>query len=103
MRDKYSMSHYLRPHSNEWFAALEKFDQHQAEHTRQIIRLAGSSEVCSVCGDKPASDYQILKASVPKDSVPTIRLCDDCRDVRQALHGEDFIPFSEGAGPDRRN
>lgn len=97
------MPHYLKPHSKEWFAALERFDRHQADHTRKIIRLAGSAEVCSVCGDKPSSDYQILKADVPEGAVPTIRLCDDCRDVRQGLHGEDFIPFSEGAEPDRRN
>jgi hypothetical protein len=96
------MTSHPSPHSPEWFQALERFDAGQAAHTRQIIALAGGRDVCSVCGDRPAPAYQILKVKFAEGAVATIRLCDDCRDIRRELHGEDFIEFTE-TGHDRRN
>ncbi len=84
------MPHYHKPHTDGWFAALQKANPQQAAHTLQIIKLAGSKEVCSVCGDKPASDYEILKMSFYPGVVATIRLCDDCHDLRKAGMQEDY-------------
>ena len=47
------------PHTTEWFAALSVWDPTQAAMTRQAINMAGSLEVCSVCGDDPAQDYRL--------------------------------------------
>lgn len=88
------MTDYLTPHSKEWFEALEKFNAQQAAHTRQVINLAKSDEVCSVCGDDPASDYRLIHP-VPSQGAPdTIRLCDDCRMIRERS-GESFVSLAE--------
>jgi len=44
------VSNYLKPHSPEWFAALEKVNPTQAAQTTQILSLAGRDDVCSICG-----------------------------------------------------
>ena len=90
------MATYPEPHSAEWFKALEAFDEIQAAHTRKIIELAGSAEVCSVCGDEPASDYKLVHPQPHKDAVATLRLCSDCRLIRER-NGESFLPLQERA------
>jgi hypothetical protein len=68
----------LKPHTPEWFAALEKKNPMQAAMTRQVISLAGSDNVCSICGDEEASDYRV-------ETLPdTIRLCEDCLGIQGA-------------------
>ena len=86
------MTTYLKPHSPEWFKALEAFDTVQAAHSRKIVELAGTPDVCSVCGDDPASDYKLIHPKPHKDAVATIRLCDDCRMIKER-HGESFVPL----------
>ena len=44
---------YLRPHTPEWFTALEIWDPPKAAMTRIAIECAGSPDVCSVCGGRP--------------------------------------------------
>lgn len=83
------MAHYCTPHSEEWFKALEAFNPAQAAMTRQIISMAGSSEVCSVCGDDPAQDFK-LSVALPPGAVGTLRLCDDCHEIR-SMAGEQFV------------
>jgi hypothetical protein len=86
------MAIYLKPHTEEWFVALVNFDPMQAAMTRTAIKTAGSTEVCSVCADDPAKDYQIDAASIPNDAVATLRLCEDCLGIRKA-GGEEFRPW----------
>jgi len=89
------MPHYLSPHTPEWFKHLEKFDSEQASLTKRIIELAGTSDVCSICGDEEnVSDYFLNNAKAPADAVLTLRLCKDCLKIRKQLHGETFSPFS---------
>lgn len=88
------MAHYLKPHSPEWFAALEAFDQVQAAHTRKILRVAGRDDVCSIRGDDPASDYKLVSPKPHKDGVGTIRLCEDCVVIKK-MNGETFQPFRD--------
>jgi hypothetical protein len=80
----------LTPHSKEWFTALEKCSPDQAAMTKQIISLAQSSEVCGVCGDDPAQDYEVLGVNFAQGTPATIRLCDDCKSIRARMHGERF-------------
>ena len=81
---------HLTPHTAEWFTALESCNAMQAAQTRQIIKLAGKSDVCSVCGDAPATDYKVDGAIFALDVGATVRLCDDCREIRKSSQGESF-------------
>lgn len=86
------MAIYHTPHTPDWFKALGAFNPMQAAQTQQMVTMAGSDEVCSVCGDDPAADYQIVANSLPANAVATIRLCDDCLGIRTAA-GEHYAPF----------
>jgi hypothetical protein len=46
--------------------------------TRKIIELTGRADVCSICGDDPASDYRLAEEHRPAGGADTLRLCDDC-------------------------
>jgi hypothetical protein len=89
------MALYLEPHSPEWLTALRAFNRQQAEHTNQILKLAGRTDVCSICGDHPASDFKIVGEVLPANAVATIRLCRDCRQKRSAMYGEKFEPLGK--------
>ena len=83
------MALHPKPHSPEWFAALEAFDPRQAIQTRTILQRTGRSDVCSVCGDDPAKDYKRVGGGIPVNAVATIRLCIDCRNIR-SMQGEQY-------------
>jgi hypothetical protein len=82
----------IEPHSKAWFAVLAARDPLQAQHVDNVLKLAGGIDVCSICGDDPAYDYILLDPSLPRAAI-TIRLCDDCLEVR-AGHGETLVPFA---------
>jgi hypothetical protein len=84
---------YLKPHSPEWFAALEAFDPVQAAQTHQILSLAGRDDVCSVCGDDPAKDYKLVAEGLDSKAVATIRLCDDCFKIRGMIDDGPYLPL----------
>jgi hypothetical protein len=63
----------LVPNSVEWLAALEHVNAHQAAITRAIVAKAGSEEVCAVCGDTPARDYDLPGISLRG------RFCAECK------------------------
>ena len=86
------MQYILKPHSPEWFDALQASDPAKAAHTRQIIELAGSDAVCSVCGDDPAADYKLEAVKLLDNTVLTLRLCNDCLKIRSD-QGENFVPM----------
>jgi len=72
----------LEPHSPAWFAALRRNSPRQAAITAAVVRLAGRDDVCSMCGDGPARDYD--------DTDPPflpVRLCDDCRPIQIESYG----------------
>jgi len=75
------------PHSDAWFAALEKFNPTQAAHSRYIVKAAGSTSVCSVCGDTPTTDFEVVGPSIEPDAPVIFRLCDDCYGIRAAAGG----------------
>lgn len=81
-----------KPHSPAWFAILERWDPAQAMMTRKVIELTGREDVCSICGDDPAADYRLPAKYRSAGGVDTLRLCNDCVQIRQAL-GEPFAPL----------
>jgi hypothetical protein len=84
---------HLTPHTPEWFAALEQWDPPKAMMTRKIIELTGRADVCSICGDDPASDYRLEEEHRPAGGADTLRLCEDCVRIRRAS-GEPFTVLS---------
>lgn len=77
------------PHTPEWFVALEQWDPPKAIMTRKVIEMTGRTDVCSVCGDNPANDYCLDENQRPAGGPDTLRLCDDCVQIRRAS-GESF-------------
>ena len=88
------MPNYLKPHSPEWFAALEKVNPTQVAQTTQILSLAGRDEVCSICGDDPAADYKLVSEQTTSGIVATLKLCDDCLRIRRSIYSENFVLFT---------
>lgn len=82
------MIKYVTPHTDEWFEELGKYNSQQVSQTRQIISMAKSAEVCSVCGEPPIGDFHVVNSPMPKKEYSTIRLCEDCLDIRKNMHGE---------------
>jgi hypothetical protein len=79
----------LLPHSPEWFAAMEVWDPVRAVQTRYVVDDAGREDVCSVCGDDPAADYRLERLFRPAGGPDTLRLCEDCVEIRKDM-GEPF-------------
>ncbi len=50
----------LKPHTPEWFNALDRVNPQQAAMTRQAIAAAGRDDGCSVCGDDRATDDKLV-------------------------------------------
>ena len=75
-------------HTPEWFDALRRLDPEQAAMTAQIIKLAGHSDVCSICGEPRSKPYIM----VAEPALP-IRLCDDCLRIQKEMHGASFDPL----------
>jgi hypothetical protein len=91
------MTKVLTPHSHEWFEVLLQSNHQQARHTAHIIRLAGSAEACSICGDRGATDYQMPQQEYAPGIVATIRLCDGCKEIRERALSVEFLKLEEGA------
>ena len=88
------MPYYYRPYSRKWFRALEAFDPSKAEITRlALLRAGGDLDVCQICGDSPAADYQLIDENMESNAVAVARLCDDCLNLKIAIHEEKFIRF----------
>jgi hypothetical protein len=85
------MAIHLKPHTREWFAELEKTNPRQAAMTRAIVEAAGHVDVCSICGDEPASDYKLASEQAAPGVLSTLRLCDDCLRIRRGMEGESFV------------
>lgn len=84
----------LKPHTRRWFGALANSNIWQAALTLQIIQWTKSKRVCSLCGKKPARDYQSIKKSFKKDVVATMRLCPDCFSAVQQSRGNELLPLA---------
>ncbi|AMB46897.1 hypothetical protein Y590_18325 [Methylobacterium sp. AMS5] len=87
------MAILAKPHSPEWFEALERTNPPQAAMTRAALSTAGREDACSVCGDDPATDYKLTSPPPAPGTVATLRLCDDCRKIRHATMSEVYAPL----------
>jgi hypothetical protein len=88
------MPRYYRPYSRKWFRALEAFDPIKAEMTKlALLRAGGNLNVCQICGDSPAADYQLIDENMESNAVAVARLCDDCLNLKIAIHKEKFTAY----------
>ena len=85
------MGSYLKPHTPEWFQALESVNPMQATQTRQLIASAGRDDICTTCGDEVSAEYRIAGEEAAQSPVSTLRLCGDCVKIRSDLYGERFV------------
>lgn len=95
------MPFYYEPHTPEWFEALEAFDPIKATVTKIVIESLGSVNVCSVCGESPAQDYEMVDRYMQKNAVATIRLCEDCVKVKMNVHREKLSHFGRTSSHNR--
>lgn len=86
------MADDLKPHSPEWFAALERTNPAQGARTREALAQSGLCDGCSVCGDGPATDCVKVDPKPDAGMVATLRLCDDCRTVLIISRNETYAP-----------
>jgi hypothetical protein len=85
----------LKPHSREWFKALESSSPPQAKHAAQVIKLMGSDNVCSICGNEESADYLIKGVEFALGVAATVRLCEHCKDLRENGIGAVLLPLSQ--------
>ena len=78
----------LQPHTPEWFDALRKLNPQQAMMTEQIVKAAGRTDVCSICGDENSTAYRMVG-----EPGLALRLCDDCKTVQKNLCGSSVDPI----------
>lgn len=88
-----------KPHTEAWFTALELRNPRQAAMTRRAIKMAGRSDVCSICGDDHAADALLVEDGVPEYASLTLRLCVDCRAIRTAAGETYVLPPVGSPGP----
>lgn len=91
------MSFLLTPHTPEWFAALDSFDPEQASVVRQVLKHAGRTDVCGLCGDPSAKDYQAIPRDLTIHPASAMRLCDSCRELRYTVLKETHAPLKSDA------
>ncbi len=89
------MPYYFKPHTPEWFEALEAVDPIKATVTKIVVQSLGRLNVCSVCGEDPAQDYEMIDKHMQKNAVATIRLCDDCLKIKLKVHREKLSRFGQ--------
>jgi hypothetical protein len=82
----------VTPHSELWFAIVDRVEPNLGRIARISISRAGSADVCSSCGD-PARDYRLLNGADAMPGVPSLRLCDDCVNIRRGM-GERLEPLN---------
>ncbi|MGN7954459.1 YiiX/YebB-like N1pC/P60 family cysteine hydrolase [Agrobacterium radiobacter] len=73
-----SPTSYITPHTPEWFVSMQQWDPVKAMMTAAAIKIEGSTEICSICGDVPASDYVLRYEHRTLGGPGTLRLCDEC-------------------------
>jgi hypothetical protein len=65
------------PHTSEWFEAMTRINPQQAAMTSMAVEVAGTPDVCTVCGDEDSEVY------IADDPHMKLRLCDDCHRMQE--------------------
>lgn len=72
----------VKPHSELWFSIVDRVEPNLGALARIVIEAKQSKEICSSCGDEPATDYRIANSAEAMPGVPSLRLCEECHSIR---------------------
>lgn len=82
----------IEPHTPYWWSVIDRVEPNLGTISRLAVTSAGRNDVCSSCGDHPAHSYRLVNAAETMPGVPSLRLCDDCLEVRGNM-GQVLTPF----------
>nr|WP_082490298.1 YiiX/YebB-like N1pC/P60 family cysteine hydrolase [Methylobacterium sp. Leaf122] len=82
----------IEPHTPSWWSVVDRVDPALAALSRQAVAKEGGIDVCSICGDRPAFRYRVVNGADAMPGVPSLRLCDDCTEIRRGM-GTELMPF----------
>jgi len=82
----------IEPHTPYWWSVIDRVEPQLAALSRHAVISEGSINVCTSCGDEPASPYRVVNGAETMPGVPSLRLCDDCIGIRRGM-GNALVPF----------
>jgi len=82
----------IEPHTSYWWSVIDRVEPTLGALSRQAVSSTGGNEVCSSCGDEPACQYRVVNGAENMPGVPSLRLCDDCLEIRRGM-GNALMPF----------
>lgn len=75
----------ILPHTDYWYSIVDRVEPALAALSRAAVSAESSIDVCSSCGDQPAPAYRLLNDAETMPGVPSLRLCDDCVQIRRGM------------------
>ncbi|MHC2424222.1 hypothetical protein ACVII1_007223 [Bradyrhizobium elkanii] len=85
----------IEPHTPYWWSVIDRVEPRLAALSRHAVSSEDSTDVCSSCGDHPAYPYRLVNGAETMPGVPSLRLCDDCIEIRRGM-GNVLMPFLSG-------
>ena len=85
----------IEPHTPYWWSVIDRVEPRLAALSRHAVSSEDSTDVCSSCGDHPAYPYRVVNGAETMPGVPSLRLCDDCIEIRRGM-GNVLMPFLSG-------
>ncbi|MBP7065164.1 YiiX/YebB-like N1pC/P60 family cysteine hydrolase [Ferrovibrio sp.] len=82
----------IEPHTPFWWYIVERVEPNLAALSRHVVTSEGKADVCTSCGDQPASPYRLVNGAETMPGVPSLRLCGDCVEIRLGM-GNTLMPF----------
>jgi len=86
----------IEPHSDGWFAIVDRVDRAFANGVRATIKCESAHDICTICGDHPLGDFEVLDSFVNERAIPSLRLCACCLEIRRGF-GDQLRLLSQGA------
>ncbi|MGY4430661.1 hypothetical protein ACVWWO_003138 [Bradyrhizobium sp. F1.13.1] len=86
----------IEPHTPYWCSVIDRVEPRLAALSRHAVSSEDSTDVCSSCGDHPAYPYRLVNGAEAMPGVPSLRLCDDCIEIRRGM-GDVLMPFLSGS------
>ncbi|MGY8633546.1 YiiX/YebB-like N1pC/P60 family cysteine hydrolase [Bradyrhizobium sp. 14AA] len=83
----------IEPHTEYWWSLIDRVEPKLAALSRHAVSAEGRTDICSSCGDHPANAYRVVNGAETMPGVPSLRLCDECLEIRRGIMGNLLMPF----------
>lgn len=83
----------IEPHTDHWWSLIDRVEPKLAALSRHAVSAEGRTDVCSSCGDYPSHAYRVVNGAETMPGVPSLRLCDECLEIRRGIMGNLLMPF----------